>query len=234
MCDHAAQMGGAAAALVAIATVASANAAFYRPYGRSDLDLVYNLLFCDDPRLFESNRPKSQSTLAQVLSATATTEALERIADSDAEESRVRLLAYNRLRGKHARVTPGILLGVVVEVPVAGGLDVLAVFKDGRIRYVNHSGRLAVIETPPDQMAIKGDRVMRAGEAAIGRIGPWDKARLPPPQNGRARLTFLVSDGLYFGEGPRAALARDAVGGPVLSAATDLLLAIVNADGDRR
>jgi len=36
-------------------------------------------------------------------------------------------------------------------------------------------------------------------------------------------MTFLVSDGLYFGEGPFGALQQDRMAGPVLAKATQLL-----------
>jgi hypothetical protein len=36
-------------------------------------------------------------------------------------------------------------------------------------------------------------------------------------------MTFLVSDGLYFGEGPFNALQKDPMGGPVLAKATQLV-----------
>jgi hypothetical protein len=41
------------------------------------------------------------------------------------------------------------------------------------------------------------------------------------------RMTFLVSDGLYFGEGPLGTLQQDAMAGPVLGKATQLLQRVV-------
>lgn len=46
--------------------------------------------------------------------------------------------------------------------------------------------------------------------------------------DGNVRLTFLVADGLYFGEGPHAVLERDGMAGPVLAAATALLVAVTS------
>jgi len=208
----------------------SGGGPFHRPYARPDIDLIYNLLFCDDPHLFQTGGgPKPVGSLATVLSKGATAEELERIAGSGAEESRVRVLAYNRLRADGKPVPKRQLLGVVVEVPMPEGLDVLAAFGDGTMRYINHTGKLAVVETATKEMTAKGKQLLKAAEAAVGRIGPWDKPRLPPPRSGNVRLTFLVSDGLYFGEGPQNAIARDQIGGPVLGAAGELLSAIVSA-----
>ena len=64
-------------------------------------------------------------------------------------------------------------------------------------------------------------------QPVVNKIGPWDKQRLPPPKAGNVRMTFLVSDGLYFGEGPFAVLQQDSLAGPVLSKATQLLLRAV-------
>jgi len=202
---------------------------FHRPYDRPDIDLIYNLLFCDDPDLFQSSGSKPTGSLAAVLAKDTPTSELERIAGSGGEESRLRVLAYNRLRAGGTPVPRRQLLGAVVEVPLPEGLDVLAAFVDGTMRYMNHTGKLAVVESATKEMAARGKQLLKAADAAIGRIGPWEKPRLPPPRPGNVRLTFLVSDGLYFGEGPEDAIAGDPIGGPVLAAAGQLLMAIVDA-----
>jgi hypothetical protein len=43
----------------------------------------------------------------------------------------------------------------------------------------------------------------------------------------RVRLTFVVSDGLYYCEGSFAELQRDTVAGPLLQRATEVLELIV-------
>jgi hypothetical protein len=203
---------------------------FYRPYKESANNSLYNLLFCDDLALY---RPKDSvpptGALGALLSPNPRTEDVVRIAKDEKEESRLRILAFNYLRSKQVKVPVGQVLGVVIEVPLDGGLDALAVFGDGRIRYLNHSGKLAVFEATPATMDDDCKRLMRASVKAAAKIGPWDKPRRPPPTEGHVRLTFLVSDGLYFGEGPSAAIQRDPIGGPVLQAATQLLVKIVSA-----
>jgi hypothetical protein len=57
---------------------------------------------------------------------------------------------------------------------------------------------------------------------------------LPPPRRGSIRLSFLVSDGLYFGVGPMTTLSSDDIGGPVLRSATALLQAIVGESSKPR
>jgi hypothetical protein len=71
-------------------------------------------------------------------------------------------------------------------------------------------------------------RLFAVSQPIVDRRGPSDKERLPPPDKaGNVRLTFLVSDGLYFGEGSMSIMERDAAEGPVISEATALLLAVV-------
>jgi hypothetical protein len=73
------------------------------------------------------------------------------------------------------------------------------------------------------------ERLLKASQNLVDQIGPWDQPRLPPPVPGNVRFTFLVSDGLYLGDGPRSAMQSDALGAPVLQAATELLQVVVDA-----
>lgn len=76
-------------------------------------------------------------------------------------------------------------------------------------------------------------RVLAAARPIVERIGPWDSARPPAPTR-NVRLNFLVSDGLYFGEGPMAALQADAMAGPLLDAGAGLLAEVVRLASARR
>jgi len=223
-----------------VASVLAANApakggeVFHRAYKRDDLDLIYNLLFCDNAELLRPKSGTPTGALATLLAKAPRIEDLRELAEDDTAESRLRAAAFHRLRAAKVDVPRGLLLGVIVEVPLDDGLDVLAAFADGRMRYINQSGKLAVFESTPAAMAVKQAALLDASAAAIRRIGPWPKPRLPPPRRGSVRLSFLVSDGLYFGEGPMTTLSNDELGGPVLSAATALLQAIVGESSKPR
>jgi len=203
---------------------------FHQPYKSDANNFIYNLLFCDDLTLF---RPKDAApptgALAVLLSPSPGVGDVERIAKDEKEESRLRILAFNFLRANKRAVPSRQILGVVVEVPLEGGLDTLAVFADGRMRYINHSEKLAVFEATPGAMEADRQKLMRSSADVVAKIGPWDKPRRPPPVEGNVRLTFLVSDGLYFGEGPFSAIQHDPIGGPVLLTASELLTKIVSA-----
>lgn len=116
------------------------------------------------------------------------------------------------------------VLAVIIEVGLKDGLDVLAAYQDGSARYINHAEKLLVwdAETPESKQLIS--ELLAAGEQAVAQIGPWDKQRRMYPAKGMVRLTFLVSDGFYFGEAPFHIFEKDPIGGPVIAAGAGLLL----------
>jgi hypothetical protein len=201
-------------------------APFYRPYRDRTVDFLYNLLFCDNPDLFRSER-QDGSSLDTVLSGAATHEMLEQTAGDPDVESRVRVLAFNRLRAMKLPVPPKQLLGTIIEFPQANGLDTLAAFVDGRVRYLNQTGKPGIFEGAPPKVVWKANKLMRASQLAVDLHGPSDEPRRPPPAKDLVRLSFLVSDGLYVGEASYEALMDDSAGEPVLSAGGDLLVALV-------
>src|SRR5215831_1950718 len=126
-------------------------APFYRPYRERTADVLYNLLFCDNPGLFRNDKQHA-SPLTMVLSDAASGEMLEKIAADPAIESRVRILAFNRLRAMKLPVPPKQLLGTVIEFPQDNGLYTLAAFADGRVRYINQTGKPAIFEGAPREV----------------------------------------------------------------------------------
>jgi len=211
------------------ATSHAIGAPLYQPYANEAINSIYNLLFCDDVEAFA---PKPGQVAAHwqtvVFSEPVDAEALERLAADPAQEGRVRFLAYNRLRTLGIPVQPKIVLAVIVEMPLAGGLDTLAAFSEGGVRYINQSGKLVVLEGVSTVRPMV-QRLFEAANPVVGRIGAWDKPRLAPPAKGNIRLTFLVSDGLYFGQGPMSAMQSEPMAAPVIQEATELLQAVVAA-----
>jgi hypothetical protein len=204
------------------------SAPFYRPYKNEAADFLYNLLFCDNPDLFR-NGQRDAGSLSTVLSDAATREALEGIAIDPAVESRVRMLAFNRLRAMNVPTPAKQLIGTIIEFPQDGGLDTLAAFADARVRYINQTGRSSIFESAPPEVAAKANALMRLSQPAVDRHAPSDEPRRPPPSGELVRLSFLASDGLYSGEGSYAALMDDPEGGPVLSAGGELLVRLVDS-----
>ena len=196
----------------------------HSPYASEATNTIYNLLFCDDLELYRAKFESEPEGPWKVLFAQPpNTDALRALAKTSSEESRVRLLAFNALDRKAAATHPKELLGVVIEVGLDDGLDTLAAYRDLTARYINHSGKMVIWETTEPAVDEKIRNLLVAAENVVEKIGPWDKARLPPPE-GLMRMTFLVSDGLYFGQGPMEALQSDPLAAPVVATATELLL----------
>ena len=199
----------------------------HEPYQSGAANDLYHLLFCDEPALFGARAGQTPTAWQEALFAEPPdSAALLALANDPSQEGRVRYLAFSRLRATGASVAAKGLSGVIVEVPLDGGLDTLAAFSEGGVRYLNHTGKASVFEGV-DALKPFVDRLFAASEPVVARIGPWEQPRRPPPAHGNIRLTFLVSDGLYFGEGPMIVMQRDPMAGPIIQRATELLQTIV-------
>src|SRR5689334_13831707 len=196
----------------------------FQPYSDPGANAIYARLFCDEPDLFVNLAEHWRPLFAKPADAAA----LARIAADESLEGRIRALAYRALRELGKPVAPRILLGAVIEVALDAGLDALGVYCEGGVRYINASGKMSFFEGAAHPVASQARALIAASRNVVNAIGPWDKARLPAPAHGRVRMSFIVSDGLYFGEGQFADLERDRLAGGVINAATQLLAAIAS------
>ena len=181
------------------------------PYRDNATNLIYNLLFCDDPALYKMQVPPPYSHPFDILfSETLNVIALQKIIDDINGDPRIKVLACNKqlLNGIQPRKKE--LYAVIVEVGLELGPDVLASFKNGTARYINQSGKILIWETITDSNvnAVTND-LFTNSQQIVNQIGAWGKPRKPHPPNGYTRISFLVSDGLYFGEGPTNVLFND-------------------------
>lgn len=191
------------------------------------VDKIYELLFCDNPELYR-NAESTGDYPWNVLFASPTNIAdIEKLVDDDDVETRPRILAANILRSLGEPDDSKQLFGVIVEVGMDDGLDTLAAYEDGTARYINYTGSMIIWDTRTAQSDELIVDLFAAARNVVAQIGPWDDARLNHPKSGNIRLSFLVSDGLYFGEGPFSVLAQDPIGGPVVGAATKLMQFLV-------
>lgn len=193
-------------------------------------DKIYELLFCDNLELFRGSSVSTEYPWSTMLASSPDIASLEKIASEAELESRTKILAANLLRSLGKPLDDKRLLGVIVEVGMDEGLDTLAAYEDGTARYINYTGSMIMWETKTDESDMLIADVFAAARNVVAQIGPWDGARLVRPNAGNVRLSFLVSDGLYFGEGPFAVLAQDPIGGPVIGAATRLIQFLVGQE----
>jgi hypothetical protein len=202
------------------------------PYANDGINQIYELLFCDDVERYRHTSTSANANVSPwnvLFDSNADVEDLKEVLHHTDLETRVQLLAARRLAKEGAPEAAGRLMGVVIEVGLPEGLDVLAAYEDGTARYINYSGKLIVWDSP----AVESNGLIRelfdAGNAVVSNIGPWEGARRPAPAKGTIRLNFLCVDGLYFGEGPFEVLQADAMGGPVVAAAIKLMSYLIQA-----
>jgi hypothetical protein len=120
------------------------------------------------------------------------------------------------------------LLGVVIEVDRGpAGLDLLAAYPELTARFYAGTGGGIVWERPDGSLDAPIGALLDAAKPVLNRIGPWTQERLPPPPADHIRLNFLAPSGLHFGQAPFAVFEQDALAGPVVRAATDLLQALI-------
>lgn len=185
---------------------------------------LYTLLFADEPQLYLANQQAPYSFPYSILADGSDNSQLKSLAADASQESRIRLLAFHQL-GQTGQITERKeLLGVVVEVALSEGLDVLAAYADGTARFLHHTGRVIIWENGADNRSRQLiDKLFAESARVVAQIGPWNQPRRPAPAPGMARISFLATDGLYFGEAPVNHLFGDPLAAPALNAATELM-----------
>jgi hypothetical protein len=181
------------------------------PYGTEQLNSVHKILFADDAGKLFGDAPD-----ARVVQA---------IARDANEESRVRLLAAQWLRANGHQPEAPEVLGVVIEVPLDGSMDTLAAYLDGRVRYINQTGRTAVFEGAPADVAEQAKALVASAIPAFIKAAPHKPAYAPGP--GQLRFTFLSQDGNRVTEGYFSDIVRNELAKPVLEQGQRLLDLVV-------
>lgn len=193
------------------------------PYSTDYLNHFYELLFCDKIALYRNSSNAEIYPWSVVLSDNSTVADLQNVIDDAGVESRPKLIAANRLQSSGKPLPGRRIFGGIVEVGMPEGLDVLAAYEDGSARYINYSEKLIIWDVTTRESNELVVDLFLAARRVVDRTGPWERDRFPPPKAGDARITFLVSNGLYFGEGPFDVLAKDALGGKVIDRAGKLM-----------
>jgi len=160
-----------------------------------------------------------------------------RIAVAPDLESRQYAQAWHFLRQHGEQPAPEIakkVYGLVVEVGMPRGLDLLAAYPDGHARYYNFSGAAVIWEHSDASLDPLIGQLMDASAQVVAQIGPWDRERPGPPPADAMRLSFLTPSGLHFGQAPINTLAADPIGGKVVHLASQLMQALIAKDPKMR
>lgn len=196
--------------------------------------MVYDLLFCDDLELYRSDATSSVNyPWNDLFDPEVTVPTLKEIVVDPELDSRIKIIASNLLAERNDPAPDKIVYGVIVEVGLDDGLDVLAAYEDGTARYINFSEKIIIWETRTAESDELIADLFAAANTLVAQIGPWDGERLPPPTIGNARISFLVSDGIYFGEAPFGDLGQDPMGGAVLERAAKLMAFLIKNSVDQ-
>ena len=123
------------------------------------------------------------------------------------------------------------LLGVVMEVPIGGGVDFLAAYPDRTARYINHSGASIYWDHPDGSLDAFSTAFLTAGERVVEVIGIWEGAGPAAPPPGSIRVSFILPAGLAFGQGPFEVLANDPLAASVVTAGTMLMQQLIARTG---
>lgn len=160
-------------------------------------------------------------------------EALQKIADMPGLESRHYLQAWHFLRQLGANPPADkakIVYGVVVEVGMQNGADIVAAYADHTARYLHHTGTGIIWERPDPSLDAEIEALLKAGQSVANVIGPWEQARPEAPRGENVRLNMLTPSGLHFGYGPFQSLYNEAMGRSILDPATRLMQGLTAKD----
>ena len=89
------------------------------------------------------------------------------------------------------------ILGVVLDVPLDEGVDTLAAYADGTARYINHSGRTIIWESPSasGEMRELVGRLLQVASGLLAYVTPAGWTPVPADVEA-AQVTILTRDGL--------------------------------------
>ncbi len=153
------------------------------------------------------------------------------ILDQGGLEPRHYLQAWHFLR-QFAQQRPRVeqsndLLGVVIEVGLPQGVDLLAAYADHSALYYNYSGAGVVWEHPDASLDPAIDHLLEASHQVIAQLGVSEQPRPDPPPLGHARVSALTPGGIHCAEGSMAELARDPGAGQVLQSGAALMRELI-------
>ncbi len=197
---------------------------------------IYELLFCDNIQLYNAMKDNFPVLFVENPSQ----DELLKLAQNKDVEARIRVLAYRRLKEMQVFPDTKEVLGVIVEynqrINHGKGLDTLAVYSDGNIRYINYTGKMAVVtgDEPVAQLEQPIKEILEQANQLAQVIGPWEKKRLPPPAPGNVRVTLLVNGDIYLGQGPDKVMFNDKLGAPLLHSMSMLLQQITQLASEQK
>jgi hypothetical protein len=203
---------------------------------------IREVLFGDEPlekvasyaQGFEGENPwahfKTAYQQSVVGDSPGTIRALKKILKMKGLEVRFYLQAWHCLRAleQYPPVDQARKIqGMVVEVALERGLDIIAAYADGSARYFNYSGAAIVWDIQDAEIDRMVTELLTIGQSLVDISEPWDGPRPSAPPIGMVRINALTFGGLHFGQGSFQAISQDGLGGLALRGAFDLMQALL-------
>jgi hypothetical protein len=155
---------------------------------------------------------------------------LEQVLALPGLETRVQLWTWTALRQLDAlpdEESADVVQGVVMEMPADGGVDTLAVFRDGTMRYFDHAGKAVFWDARRGASGAGTAELVRkpialAEQMKVEDRGPIVETR-PPWPPGSLRVSFLAFGGVRQRETRADALREDDPLAPFMKAASAIM-----------
>ena len=174
---------------------------WFQPYKGQSQNLIYNLLFCDNPAVLRSSfKGEISGPWKTLFSSEASANELEAIAGDEKLETRLRILAFNALK-KHPVKNKREMMGLILEVGLEEGLETLAIYRDYRIRYINCSEKMLLWETRDPEIDSKIVAIFDLAAAVMPEINMINEPRTASPTREKYRLSILADDGPHYYQG---------------------------------
>jgi len=202
---------------------------FFKKSNKEDILIPFLFGEIDDSELYKlfpnidfASDEKKEKNIEQLLSKT-----------NQNEESRVQIIAWNKLRKYSVLPEKSIeknVLGFVMEVGMRKGTDYLAVYSDNYACYYNYAGGKIYYMAKNEQVDSEIKKLLSCCATIVNNIDIWGGVRPSPPKNGYARVNFLTPKGLMFGEAPLVLLECDPIANGVVSIATNIMQLLIKLD----
>ena len=152
----------------------------------------------------------------------AATTQKELLAATASPETRVRLIAWTALRQLGVQPEAEDAWGVR-GVAVETGAGMVAVYEDGRLRWLDGEGNAGALESQSREMARLAKSIMAAAETAMKSTRPMPHADASPLGKDRERLTVLTYAGFYVIDAHGPSLTEEHPASAPLAASRELL-----------
>ncbi len=112
--------------------------------------------------------------------------------------------------------------GVILEVGLDSGVDVLAAFGDGRARFLNNNGDISMWEGGEGATAGLVAKLHSCAAPIAQQEAVQPCGRLDSPADGSVRISVFTGNGMHLAQGTMEEFDDD----PVFNAAVDLMNAL--------